>query len=801
MSKQDDFYERLWGADVGDHVVINHSTDGYTKDYGVLFEHKLNLEAYGESKALSQALLYLVQFNLNGRPIPQRIMLVDHTEKEDKEVSKDSFKEIHIYDSRDYPEIINDTEKYGGLKASKGIKDFEIKNPPRIIRYNLTSFSGMTEIGNELFKLPTYCKVNITKHNVYGWANYYYEHAKENKQKPEKKAFFEELKNPQKTLKPLINKWDGDESDFKLIMDVLNDPNTQKKLGAFYTPEPYCELAHKLLERAIERVPEGYDYVIIDRCAGTGNLESVLTDEELSHCIVNTYELKEWCVLKDRIGKKVRAILPAIPENDNDNYKDLLNDDGFLKGSDAFSKEFVDKLEEIIENTKQKDKVIRIFYENPPYAETSNIEFQKQGIGKKQSTWKKNYVVEKMKQHVKGVVSNDMANVFIWSAFNMLMKNEEDSYVLFSPIKYWKAQKLVDRVFEEGYAVNRKHFHAKTDATITLSLWLNKKEETKDIELSFKAYDIINHELKSEGILTTKQVNSLLSDHYYYLEQDVKLNIEENKGVACEINGKETSKPKNKWQVSNNYLKDSIGYLIAKTNGFDNPRLSSVLTTAPVYNGHGVNLCKETYLLKLPLFIAGKYTDNINDWKIMSFLMKSADGAKQYLEDCKTMKDNPLSELDIYLHRCLIWTGLTHYNHQRSFNALNGTKYRSQLCFSNENTIASKEMQAFINKGYKLTEEEQKLFRKWKSILNRAKAHPYKENEKTGYNEDFNYGLFQIDEEINIKVESGYYKNGKPEMIRLDGELHNYIQDFKTMLKEYYKNNLVETLFKYEFLK
>ena len=143
----------------------------------------------------------------------------------------------------------------------------------------------------------------------------------------------------------------------------------------------------------------------------------------------------------------------------------------------------------------------------------------------------------------------------------------------------------------------------------------------------------------------------------------------------------------------------------------------------------------------------------------------------------------------------------SHYNHQRSFNASTGKKYRSELCFSNENTLASKELKAFIDSGYALTEEEQSLFEKWNRIVKRAKTHHYKEEEQTGWNDDYNYGLFQIDDEINIKIDSGYVKNGKPIMINLDGELNNYIKDFKTALNDYYKNNLTDELFKYQFLK
>ena len=59
----------------------------------------------------------------------------------------------------------------------------------------------------------------------------------------------------------------------------------------------------------------GNDYVIIDRCAGTGNLEAVFTDEELSHCILSTYEYFEYKVLFERLGDKVRHIVPPTEQN------------------------------------------------------------------------------------------------------------------------------------------------------------------------------------------------------------------------------------------------------------------------------------------------------------------------------------------------------------------------------------------------------------------------------------------------------------------------------------------------------
>lgn len=58
------FYEAVYGDDYAAIVTIDRSTDGYTE--GVLFEHKQNLIAYGRAKALSQALIYLARFNVDG---------------------------------------------------------------------------------------------------------------------------------------------------------------------------------------------------------------------------------------------------------------------------------------------------------------------------------------------------------------------------------------------------------------------------------------------------------------------------------------------------------------------------------------------------------------------------------------------------------------------------------------------------------------------------------------------------------------------------------------------------------------
>lgn len=70
----------------------------------------------------------------------------------------------------------------------------------------------------------------------------------------------------------------------------------------------------------------------------------------LSHTIISTYELKEWIVLKDRLGGRVRVIIPPKPKpKSNIKFEDLLNTDGFLSGANALARDIMDN--PIVKNT------------------------------------------------------------------------------------------------------------------------------------------------------------------------------------------------------------------------------------------------------------------------------------------------------------------------------------------------------------------------------------------------------------------------------------------------------------------
>ena len=615
----------------------------------------------------------------------------------------------------------------------------------------------------KILKENNFTKINIDENCIVGWGQKFY---KENPladkadflgDETGETKIIGEIRRPDK-FKEYINPYKGKSNvKFEYLMDELNSNLKKKKLGAFYTPKLYVEKALELVREAIKNVPEGNDYIILDRCAGTGNLEKLMTDDELSHCIVSTLEYYEYKVLMELLGDKVRHIVPPTEKEDTFNM-------GLVRGADALSKEYIEN--PVIKQYIDNPKCTIIMFENPPYSETNGLTL---GEGKK-TKWKESFVVEEMKKEIKGTSLNDLANIFIWSAFKYYLRQPTDSYIVFSPIKYWKAQKLISKEFSSGFAFNRRHFHTKTNASISCISW--KNVENKKIKtINLKAFDIKNDILVDERIIEVKQINGLISSYYD------KRNFENdnNNGISVEFNGKESDK-KN-FRVIKKYNSNIVGYVVANGTEFDNPRLGSALTVAGRYDGNSSFLRKDNFIEILPIFSAGKYTDNNNNWKIMSMLMKSSDGKEKYEKDVASGK------LNTFLLKNLLWTSLTHYSHMRSLYGSDGRFYRNEICLD-ENTVATEKI-----KELEMNENEQKLMTIWNKILLQAKK-------TKNYNPEFTYGLYQIDDELNTT-----HKDDKGKNIPDYPELNGNIKALKTLLKDYYLKEIAPVLFEYEMLK
>ena len=695
---------------------------------------------------------------LKGRPLPANIILISLNDTT-----------AYIYHSADYLEKI---EKVYVGAASKNNKTFVAGDPFMRLSYN-NPIEEEKLIG--ILRTENYTKIHIDENCIVGWASFFY------KQYPKStKAEFigdetgetkiiGEIRKPDK-FRDYIYPYKGKSNEkFRYLMDRLNDDLHKKDLGAFYTHTVYAEKSLELVRKAIERVPIGNDYVIIDRCAGTGNLESGMTTEELSHTIVSTYEYYEYKVLLETFGDKVRHIIPPTEKIDTFNG-------GMVRGANALSMDYVNN-ETIMQYVRNPQCTI-ILFENPPFADTTSIEHQKKNAGKKSSEWKTYDVFKEMKKEVKGTALNDLGNVFIWSAFKYYLRQPTDSYIVYSPVKYWKAQHLIDKKFLGGFAFNRKHFHTNIAATIMVAFWSNEDDKELD-SFNIAAYDInAENNLDYVGDLAIKKIHSSYSQQYFdkrTFSDDII-----NKGILCSKDGTERL-VSNTIRIKPIINSNILGYMAVYSSGFDNPDNMASLLIAGRYDGNGFFLRNDNYLEKLPMFAASRYITYNREWTERSRIMKSGDGAERYKKAVASRK------LESFLLKCLLFTILEPQNHMREFVGSDGRHYKNQLCLdtTNGNTLASEKL-----KSMKKTEEEETMLELLKKIIEEAK-------QTANYQPQYNYGLYQIKTELNTEHIDTDTGDSVPDYPELNGN----IETLAELVKGYYNKEIVPILFEYEFLK
>ncbi|MGH8893817.1 MAG: hypothetical protein ACRDWY_11020, partial [Actinomycetes bacterium] len=730
---QSDFF-REFGIDASKAIVLN--TDGVHN--GNLLEFKLNLSDVNQ--VLFQAVKYLARLRINGRSVPANILLVDL-----------GTRTVYKFDSADYFDEFHQTYTTAASRDNRG---FRAKSAPVVIR---DYFSGGAQAVVDLLAQAKYIPIKVTEDCVVAWAERFYREVRGS----DKAAFLNndprkgplgELKDP-RHFKGLILPYDGEHyEEFSHILDRLNDKLKKIELGAFYTPDPYVIKSYELLRDAIARVPEDNDYVIIDRCAGTGNLVRHLTEDELSHVIVNTYEQFEYLELAREFGQRVRAVIPPTYKAGDPKYGMLLN-------GDALSDRFVLGIEEpdgnripnVIQSHLDDPNCTIILFENPPYADTSGMEAQKaaRAMGGRESFgWKSSYVRQQMAAELPksangSVPSKELANVFIWSAFRYYLRQPSDSYVVFSPAKYFNQHHLVEKQFVRGFLANRRHFHATKAAGISVVLWTNEDEPGRT-EYPLEMYDIDktgslipgavkkgwedagNIRIRQDGVpvIELRTVTERLSKLF-----DRRRFPDEEKGIACTFNGVETDR---KPLITLRHSDDIIGFLVAEKMSFDNTDLATILTRVAVYNGTGgFYLRRDNFVSKLPLFAVGRYPSEGRFW-VRGVVNRNADNGDNFSLD----RD--------FLKSCLIFTGLAYHNKCRSFRGSDGRDYGNELCFA-DGTAASEALGAFT-----LTGADQALLDQWRKVVDQAK-------QTSGYKPNLSYGTYQIHTDLNTshKVVTG----------------------------------------------
>lgn len=731
--------------------LLADNNDGVLK--GNLLEFKLRVTDL--NAVLFQCIKYLSALRIKGKPVPANILIVDLNAST-----------AWLYHSAPYLKYI-ETPYSGG--ASKDNSGFIGGEADTVYNYN-EQLEAERMIAT--LKENNFIKIHIDENCIVGWATSFYNSYPTARKEDfigddnGKHKTIGEIRRPHHFAKYIYPYKGESNRKFNYLMDKLNDTIQKKNLGAFYTPSLYAEKSIELVRMAIARVPAGNDYIILDRCAGTGNLEGHLNEEELSHCIVSTIEYYEYKVLLELYGSKVRHIIPPSETSETFNA-------GLVAGADALSEEYINNpiIKEYIDNPK----CTVIMFENPPFADTTSIEHQKRKVGAKSSVWKNSFVVKEMKKEVKGTVSNDLGNAFIWSAFKYYLRQPTDSYIVYSPVKYWKVQHLIDKQFIKGFAFNRRHFHTDIDACIMCALWTNIDE--KPIELSLSGYDIVKDALcQYFQPIPVKRIFTSYSRVYFdkrTFSDDV------TNGILCDANGLERMKT-NTIRCTPIYNKNCLGYLVVYTSGFDHPDLHSYILAGGKYDGNGFYLRKDNYLEKLPMFAASRYINYNREWTERARIMKSADGAARFERDVKNGK------LRQWLLKCLLFTCVEMQNHCRTFTGSDGRFYQNELCLDDTNgeTIALRDLKELVQ-----GEKEKGIIKQWRTVLQYAK-------ECDGYNKALTYGVYQIYAELNTSHKDEFGKT-----VYDNVELNTALSGLKQLVKSYYNTEIVPTLFAYEFLK
>ena len=759
---QMDFFDNYRVPYNDDASVLVDNTDGVY--HGNILEFKLNINNTG--KVLFQAIKYLSKMRIKGESVPARILLIDLNAAK-----------VYVYNSIDY---IDDIQRVYIGAVSVGNNAFNSNVTP-VAEYDYMDMVDSAEVQKLLInRVPDetdwYIPIDLDENCIVRWAERYYREVPT----ATKGDFIGdgtgkintngEIRDP-RHFKGLINPYTEPTNEkFKYLMDCLNDRLNKKDLGAFYTPTAYCEKASELVMKAVERVPDGHDYVIIDRCAGTGNLEAALIgkfdkngDELISHCVVSTYEYYEYKVLSERIGDKVRNIIPPTEAN-------VIYENGKVSNADAMSKDFIEN--PLIKQYVDDDKCTIILFENPPYQDSSAITYvddngDRPETGRKDSYVTQEYVSEMSSLRESKGSFRELTNLFIWSGLKYYLRQDTDSYILFSPCKYFKTIGLTDNItFEEGYVFNRKHFHA-TPSIISCIYWNNTKAIKPEDNYELEIFDIEDDLCVSKGSLVVKKVNTTFLNYF----DKRKFTNDTEDAVYLGRDGEEDfSHKKDGKSLFNDNI---IGYL--RVIGYSADAMNSILIRETYFGTRGFYLRKDNYLYKMPLFVAKKYTQD--EWYEKDIYYTNSDGGDSYTKD----KD--------FLKSCLIYTCLSNQNKCLSFNGSDGRYYRNELCFDNINgdTVASTDLAKMT-----LDDEEKALIKIWNDILAEAKK-------TTNYNSNLTYGVYQVTKELNTSHKVG---TGKSQQTVYDyPTLNGYLETLRTNLKAYYKSHITDKMFQYELLK
>ena len=754
LEGQADFYAHMveQGILEPEEVDFTGHTDGVFGN--ILLENKCEIKD-DYFKALAQMIKYQARRMWAGNTLPKYMLANGINDKL-----------TYVFDTADFIDEIEKV-KIDRTSASKGNSSYHTEIKP-IDTFNWNTHAGKTKLLNYKNSTELRPKYHVSINNIIGLSKQAY-----NKGLTKTKFLEEEIRYPEVLADRIYPYEEPSNDEFKKIMDVLNTPAMQRELGAFYTPAVYVKKAQEYLKNAIAEIPEGMNYVVIDRCAGTGNLEEGLSDDILSHCILNTLEYEESLCLAADFGDKVLSITQT----------------------DALMEDVLEEARPYVEDPN----CVIIMYENPPYSEVGAGSLQDDGSARSNS-WKNSLVYKSMKealdcQEVRAPGKkemNDLAHIFIWSAFNNYMNGEYDNYILFDPVKYWKNQNLVNKEFKEGCLCNRKAFHA-TASAISLIRWGNIDAEVEALTLPAISDETGN----VEDILTIKKVNVLYSETVF----DKRTFEDDYPSVALTAAGDIVGKQKVLVTPIANDNPDHaiLGYF--DNHAVDIDAKNFHFTRLGYYAAHGYYIRSDKLLETAAPCCAGTFPQD--KWYLKNIYGKTCIPSRPDLKDKS------------FTRKCLLYMMLAPNVKVKNIVVDENHSYRNELAYE-PGTVAHtaywnlrNEPEIVVMNGIKYTKaedvesysDEDNLIKRWEELLNHVKNdEDYGVEEynrlKENFGEDYALGFWEIIDDINI-----YRDPSASKKVKKYKKLDTAIKNFKNDLKSFYANQLTEDLFKYELVK
>ncbi|MGZ9756063.1 hypothetical protein ACXYRR_03955, partial [Mycoplasma sp. 246B] len=329
-------------------------------------------------------------------------------------------------------------------------------------------------------------------------------------------------------------------------------------------------------------------------------------------------------------------------------------------------------LRELVNNPK----ITIIMLENPPFAEPTGETTRSKTSFKIKDIWLRQKMIQTIKEEKIKVNSqayaNDLANIFIFSAFKWYLRQQTDSYILFSPIKYWKVQHLIDKEILDSVLCNKNKFNA-SKAAISLIHWKNIDKENK--EINFRVDEQEYHNINQ---ITVKKVFNNINNIF---EKE-----DESDGLYDVI------------IVSSQWTPDfKHGYIINQSVNIHATFRKYTIENAYKY---------------LPLWIANEY--KTKHFYEIDVLMKSSDKKDLYQKDERFLFESFIYTLFSFRNQCI-----SNETMQNNFVPKQGS--RAQI-FLDE-----------LKKKFNLNDDEKDLFEIWNSILVLiTKCDEYKQDWKYG---------------------------------------------------------------------